>query len=270
MKNNSSVFSDNLRWLKKEDDANRALERLFSDNLAEDFLQSNDTFSPVDCFEYYLSFCKGELSAKGYLDFCRGVISRHTVLTEDNQIAEEIKTVSYLKSGVSDKAFDIFSKKFGGLAVSYGNDFRSVCEDVYYDRTDSAILPFESSSEGLLMSFRHLTLKYELRCSAVCTVSQNDEESLTLALMTGREFRSDSPYYELYVPQVENEKIAFLISLVSESNGVVLRITTIPLSDKLSEVHLKVTIPKSDLSAFKYAVDGIYPANMLIGHFINC
>ena len=70
--------------------------------------------------------------------------------------------VAYFRNAYSDLAFRRFSAELFEPTVSYHDSFGAVCEEVYNDRCDLAILPVESSHDGKLTAMEKLIAKYVL------------------------------------------------------------------------------------------------------------
>ena len=85
--------------------------------------------------------------------------------------------ISYFKSAAADQAFDIFASRIKDPSLSYGRDFSSVCEDVYYGRSEFCILPASNSADGKLPVFYSLAEKYELTGVDECSVTYRDTET---------------------------------------------------------------------------------------------
>lgn len=86
----------------------------------------------------------------------------------------ESGVIAYSKNALSDKAYRSFARHVPSARVSYGSDFTSVCEAVYYEKAEYCILPLENSTDGRLNGFYNLILKYELFV-CLCTDIYNDD-----------------------------------------------------------------------------------------------
>ena len=69
---------------------------------------------------------------------------------------------AYFRNSYSDAAFRRFAREFREPTVCYFDSFPAVCEELYAERCDYAILPVESSSDGRLAGIERLTARYEL------------------------------------------------------------------------------------------------------------
>ena len=87
--------------------------------------------------------------------------------------------ISYMQNYYSDEAYRIFSENLRNPTVMYGDDFHSVCEDVFYGRAGYCILPVESLPEGRLSSFMRMIARYELKIVMICTVPAGDNGDIT-------------------------------------------------------------------------------------------
>lgn len=90
--------------------------------------------------------------------------------------------IAYFRNTYSDLAFRRFAKELSDPTVLYRESFAAVCEEVYADRCDFAILPVESSRDGVLSVTQKLVTKYELAPVFYCTVPTTDDGTLTFGL----------------------------------------------------------------------------------------
>ena len=85
--------------------------------------------------------------------------------------------IEYFKGPAADRAFDAFAKRIHDPSILYGADFSSVCEGVYYGRSEYCILPLATSADGRLAGFYELAEKYELTGVDECSVSFADTDT---------------------------------------------------------------------------------------------
>ncbi|MBR6769304.1 MAG: hypothetical protein IKM34_07455 [Clostridia bacterium] len=97
-------------------------------------------------------------------------------------LAESGSQIAYYRNAYSDLAFRRFAKELNDPTVLYRESFAAVCEEVYADRCDFAILPVESSRDGLLSVTQKLVTKYELAPVFYCTVPTTDDGTLRFGL----------------------------------------------------------------------------------------
>ncbi len=97
-------------------------------------------------------------------------------------LSESGAHIAYFRNTYSDLAFRRFAKELSSPTVFYRESFAAVCEEVYADRCDFAILPVESSRDGQLSVTQKLLSKYELAPVLYCTVPTTDDGTLTFGL----------------------------------------------------------------------------------------
>ena len=128
-------------------------------------------------------------------------------------VSESGAHIAYFRNTYSDLAFRRFAKELNDPTVLYRESFAAVCEEVYADRCDFAILPVESSRDGLLSVTQKLVTKYELAPVFYCTVPTTDDGTLTFGLF------ASAP---LVPPQADSLEIL----LFSDSEAALSRLLT--------------------------------------------
>ncbi|MBO5042928.1 MAG: hypothetical protein J6D87_08180 [Clostridia bacterium] len=78
--------------------------------------------------------------------------------------------IAYMAGSLANKAYMRFSDHIPGCRAAIFHSFADACEEVRSGLCQYCILPLESSSEGKLMGFFKLMLKYSLQIIAVCDV----------------------------------------------------------------------------------------------------
>lgn len=106
-----------------------------------------------------------------------------SVVPKEEPLCENIR-VTYLKNTFSDEAYSIFSSCMEKSRVYYSDSFTEVCESVYYNRSDTCILPLENSDEGYLSGFYGLIRKYELKIVLTCNIEDKDGHFTKFALLS--------------------------------------------------------------------------------------
>lgn len=262
----AEIFSENFSWLKLEyarlDDLKRALLKEIAASMG-----SCEMPSPTELLDMYVSLAES-LSPSEFMRLCSAFKDRLSPSEEFSTSPPSPQSVIYLRSNVSDRAFDCFSSKFNGLGAHYGTDFKSICEDVYYDKYDACILPLESSSDGLLMSFRHLLVKYELYIVDTFTAKQNDGTVLTLALIAGSKHQGHGGTYELYFPGVDRSDIINITEIITSAGGSILRINSIRAEHGDDcDHHVCADIPADNANALLYCFGALYPSYIILGNY---
>lgn len=97
-------------------------------------------------------------------------------------LSESGAHIAYFRNTYSDLAFRRFAKELNEPTVLYRESFSAVCEEVYADRCDFAILPVESSRDGQLSVTQKLVTKYELAPVLYCTIPTTDDGTLRFGL----------------------------------------------------------------------------------------
>ena len=179
-------MKDNLRFLREKEEAARTLRRTeFARIAARAKEERNAPPSPEEIARLYEDL--GE-PADGFASFCLAFSADyrpllHTVFTEGDGGIEEDARVAYLQNAYSDRAYRRFSPLFRRVAATYYPGFREVCEEVYSGRATHAILPLSNSADGVLLSFRRLIARYDLRITAACDIAVPDENTMRFALV---------------------------------------------------------------------------------------
>ncbi len=78
--------------------------------------------------------------------------------------------IAYMAGALADKAYMRFSNYIPECRAAVFHSFADACEEVRGGLCQYCILPLEGSSEGKLMGFLKLILKYSLQIIAVCDV----------------------------------------------------------------------------------------------------
>ena len=79
--------------------------------------------------------------------------------------------IAYMAGTLADKAYLRFSSDIPGCRAAVFHSFADACEEVRGGLCQYCILPLEGSSEGKLMGFFKLMLKYSLQIVAVCDIN---------------------------------------------------------------------------------------------------
>lgn len=262
----NSVLKDNFAWLEQDAASSRVLYRSALSDLAESLKSHGNLPSPSEAKAVFDDISCGDVRL--FAEFC-------SILTKDAKKGEERgkkfipKRVSYLRSQMTDKAFSFFSGTDSTMSAVYGADFKSICEDVYYERSDACILPLESSADGLLMSFRNLLLKYELWIYDICELKQNDDSLLTMALLTASAV-DNGDVCELYFPSSAAATVEDISAVIRTLGGNILRVSTVK-SEYIaqSDIHICVKVPEYNKFALGYCLDALYPSHMILGNYSN-
>ncbi|MBR6808465.1 MAG: hypothetical protein IKM46_08840 [Clostridia bacterium] len=263
------VIRDNFGWLRESVNDHRQIEGAVINKAVKLVLCDKPSLTPMESHEIFKSLSGEFYSLPLFARFCAELTRSLKIIDENAQNLSPRLTV-YIRNQLADKAFDVFSRQFHGLRAIYSHDFKSACEDVYYDRADSCILPLESSADGLLMPFRSMLMKYELKIAAVTKVSTGEGSVQSIALVTGGTVDSFGNVLEAYLPSVTQNDLLSLCIAVSEIGCNIVRITSVksPMKD-LYDHHISFTSDSNSLSVLKYFLNGKYPAHVILGQYKN-
>ncbi|MBQ7365283.1 MAG: hypothetical protein IJW46_06765 [Clostridia bacterium] len=90
---------------------------------------------------------------------------------------------AYFRNAYSDEAFRIFKRYLTRPTVSYTDSPADACRDVFNELASFAILPIESSKDGILSGIARQVARYELSPVLYCMVSQpGSEEAMRFGL----------------------------------------------------------------------------------------
>lgn len=105
---------------------------------------------------------------------------------EPQDLEMHTERIAYLKNPHSDLAYQQFCRILPKAPVSYCDDFQQVCEAVSNGRARYGILPFASSADGRLKSFRNLLNRFDLKIVLTCEVQGSDGNFTVFALFGRR------------------------------------------------------------------------------------
>ena len=182
--------------------------------------------------------------------------------------------VAYQRNAFSDEAYTAFSARFGPLSAQYQSSFTTVCEEVYYGRSGSGILPLQNSEDGLLPSVFQLIAKYDLKIVCTCEVAVPERDATIRFALLRRTIYPHAPEVgSVQVRVVLPDEIpvgAFLAA--AEGCGVgVERLTTMPLSytEEMASLCLCFSVTRQTTAPLflflssvldSYDADGIFEA----------
>ena len=263
------TITDNFKWLSEDTANNWIIENSIIFDAAKFAFKTHPNMTPVEAHDIFKSLSGDNYSLSLFAKFCHALFGFLTDVVPKASVLAPTVSV-YLRTPITDKAYEVFSSLYPGLRAIYSHDFKSVCEDVYYDRADSCIIPLESSSDGLLMPFRNMLLKYELKIAAVTRVTSAEDSVQSLALVTGGETDTSGNVLEAYLPGLTPKDFGALCEAVSEINCDIIRVTSIEsLEDGLYDHHICFSSNRNLLSVLKYFLSGKYPAHIILGQYKN-
>jgi len=101
---------------------------------------------------------------------------------EEQEPSGELNQTVYVRNGYTDRAYRRFSQTFERMRSAYSPGYSSACEEVYYGRSTHVILPVYSSRDGILITFRRMLRKYDLKLSSACPIEMETGETVYYAL----------------------------------------------------------------------------------------
>lgn len=277
------VIKDNYSFLTdKRNKLNIAFHSLFSGAISNRSLSNIDNFTSEDVVSIYESITNEDISTTpnmSFAAFCAEFSQLYSckiqnVFSDDIELMNEShQQIAYLKNAFSDKAYRKFAEDFNKVSAAYYPGFREVCEEVYYERCSHAILPFYSSTDGQLPSFRKLISKYDLKIISATDVQMSDEAIMRYALLkkTIPSLSSDKKSSHLDISVVIDKRFACGSFLVAcESLGATVQsVSSYPLeyADNGEVFSVVFNVSTADLTALylflegshiRYTVEGLY------------
>ncbi|MBQ6789443.1 MAG: hypothetical protein IJO81_04585 [Clostridia bacterium] len=260
-----SVFTENRDHLiKLKNDYS-----LMSDGAAFQFAEALDridgTVDPATALQFFSDAAGGNEDMTSFAGVCKFLTLPADSTDEES---EPPGSAVYFRTPVSDKAYSLFSEEYKGLGAMYAADFKTVCEDVYYDRADACILPLESSEDGLIMSFRHLMLKYELTITSVVSIDVGEDKFQTMALLTNGNVDRDGDVCEICLTAVRPQVLADFTEAIRHFDARPIRVTSVPSKarDKYDH-HICISVPPVNVPRLRFFTDGVFPANVFLGQY---
>ncbi len=261
-----SVFAENRDYLK---DLSHVYSTM-SDGVAFQLAEAIDRSDiPVDPSGALQLFCEANDGCDDIPSFAR-VCKFLTISSEKYSESSDstLRSVVYFRTPVSDKAYSIFSKKFNSIGAMYATDFKTVCEDVYYDRADACMLPLESSEDGLIMSFRHMMLKYELTITSAVSIDVGEDKYQTMALLTNGNVDSNGNICEMCLTGASAKLLTEYSDSLQHFDATLIRVTSVPAKTRgRYDHHICVSIPPENVQKLRFFTDAVSPANVFLGQY---
>ena len=190
---------------------------------------------------------------------------------------EAAERIAYLRNSYNDMAYMQFASLLSSPRAAYFNSVTDVCESVYNGNCEYCILPVETSSDGKLLSFYEIILKYNFNVSAVYEL-RGDKGYTRYALLdkgldlvsSGVRTKTRTRYLEFVMTETDNFSLSDLL-FAAEFCGLKLRrIDTLNVSIgkgvKSSYVCPEFRVDGSDIHTFLafLAIDisGIVPIGL--------
>lgn len=175
-----------------------------------------------------------------------GVIDRKSVvkyISPESEFAvseDAAERIAYLKNSYNDIAYMQFSSLLNSPRAAYFANVADVCENVYNGNCEYCILPVETSSDGKLLSFYELILKYNFKITAVYDL--RGEEGYTRYALIGKRSAFNNPsirskarnrYFEFIMTETDTISLEDLLCAANFCSLKLCRIDTL-------NVHLSV------------------------------
>ncbi len=274
----NAIIEDNLTLLEAE--TLSAFERRFvqlrdradiifrrgqiieNENRIDDFsaMFSNDMANGnmPDEFQEYFESVVDTRTFSDKLTVCRFLASEFSkrqqsvltqLFTKDSVI--ESPRIAYFQNAYADAAFRIFSEVLDTPSVIYASDFTSVCEEVYYGRSDMCMLPMDSSRDAKLISFYRLIDKYELSPVLSCDVISPDGEFTTryallkraISIPTEQQLnKCDSYLFEFTILPDNSTALCDVLAAARDCGLTLYKVDSLPLSYSDSEFSFDVIL----------------------------
>ncbi len=284
----NDTIRENIDFLQEKlESANTLMECSYRDAVIS--FEKNNTIDADDAIRLYEEIHDGSSPrlSHDFAVFCKVLSDTAEItltlsydsVTENQPESEQSQSrIAYLRNTFSDRAFKAFAKKFDKVSAVYFPGSREVLEEVYYNRASHAIIPILNSSDGMLLSFYKLFLKYDLRIVSSYDTEMNDESLTRYALLT-KGITSDTvrelshsehrKFLDIFAVFPENETLGGFISACEYLGASAVTVNSIPLeyaSDKYGIiVHLDISSCNIDAllllfegSRIRYDTLGIY------------
>ncbi len=228
-----------------------------------DKMLGEESVTPEEALQLFedLGGCRDDVML--FAKFCEHLQSK-----ADEEPLPSPERVSYVRNPYSDRVFDVLSGIYGSLRVFYAENSKGVCESVYYDETDSCILPFESGDEGLLLSFRRLMLKYELRVISVVKLQTGDDSYTGFALLTNASCDPLGNYCELYLPSADGTDTLSVCSVLEALSVFPERITSVPAKEQTGyDLHICIKGEPQDIKNAVFCLESLYKTCISLGQY---
>jgi len=145
--------------------------------------------------------------------------------------------IAYLKNSYNDIAYMQFSSLFASPRAAYFNSIVDVCESVYNDNCEFCILPVETTTDGKLLSFYEMIIKYNFKINAVYDL--HGDVGYTRYALLGKKTsllhsvprsKARTHYFEFAVNEIENLSLDDLLCASNYCSLQLRRIDTLNIT----------------------------------------
>lgn len=133
--------------------------------------------------------------------------------------AEASERIAYLKNSYNDAAYLQFSSLLASPRAAYFGSITDVCESVYNGSCEYCILPVETDSDGKLLSFFEMILKYGFRITAVYDLHSGSGYTRYALIsrrfvthVTGFRSKARNRYFEFIIKDNDNVSLEELLT----------------------------------------------------------
>ncbi len=154
---------------------------------------------------------------------------------------EASERIAYLKNSYNDAVYLQFSSLLSSPRAAYFGSITDVCESVYNGNCEYCILPVETDSDGKLLSFYEMILKYEFRITAVYDLNAGGGYTRYALLSkrfavhgTGLRSKARNRYFEFVLAGNDNVSLEELLSAASFCSLKLRRIDTLNVHSEKS------------------------------------
>ena len=148
--------------------------------------------------------------------------------------ADASERIAYLKNSYNDTAYLQFSSLLSSPRAAYFSSVVDVCESVYNGSCEYCILPVETDSDGKLLSFYEMILKYGFRITAVYDLQSGGGYTRYALLSrrfainsTGLRSKARNRYFEFIITDNDNVSLEELLSAARFCSLKLCRIDTL-------------------------------------------
>lgn len=170
-------------------------------------------------------------------------IVRYFLPREDSLVSEDAaERIAYLKNSYNDVAYMQFSSLLSSPRAAYFSNVTDVCESVYNGSCEYCILPVETASDGKLISFYEMILKYSFNIAAVYDL--RGDEGYTRYALLSKSAVSYSPslrskarnrYFEFIITETDTVSLEELLCAASFCSLKLCRIDTLSTHSSASK-----------------------------------
>lgn len=236
------------------------------------FCLKDDLLTYRDALRYFSYVFNYPALSTEFYSFCEALSMSGLLKSAENTDLNLNRKISLLENSYSKAALKSFEYYFRSSSeVETETDFNSVCESAYSGRSTFALLPLYNTSDGLMISFYRLLLRYDLKVIAGNSVLMNDGISETKFFLVSHEKfdLTNVDHIMLDVTLPYDGSIHKFLYIVSEFGVVVKSVNTLPLeyTDERSEHVVLLDVSNADINALRCFIHSALDDAAIIGAF---